>query len=206
MTLQQSTQSPAPTDQPVVFYHGTNIYFRPVEPADEPLIHRWDNDPRIWATLNHRKPAPSLVFQKKIEQRAHDPNTYWFGITRASDHQLVGTCALKLDKDPAHQAEFGLIIGDTNAHNKGIGYEATTLSLRFAFQELNLHRVELATFPFNPRAIHIYEKAGYRLEARRKQAFYRNDTYHDTLDYAILRQEWDAIQQRQTTNPSEHAA
>jgi RimJ/RimL family protein N-acetyltransferase len=62
--------------------------------------------------------------------------------------------------------------------------------LRFAFRELNLHRVELEVFEFNPRAAHCYEKAGFQHEGIRRQALFRNGRYHDAHQMAILQEEF----------------
>ena len=62
--------------------------------------------------------------------------------------------------------------------------------LRFAFEELNLHRVELEVYDFNPRAMRCYEKAGFRLEGTRRQAHFHQGAYHDVHLMGILRDEF----------------
>lgn len=64
------------------------------------------------------------------------------------------------------------------------------LALRFAFMELNLHRVTLDVFEYNPRAIRSYEKAGFREEGRRRQLLLRNGRRWDEIEMGILREEW----------------
>ena len=53
----QATQGLDRAEAPVVYYAGTRIYFRPLELADEPLLRRWINDPRVWKYLLHRGPV-----------------------------------------------------------------------------------------------------------------------------------------------------
>jgi RimJ/RimL family protein N-acetyltransferase len=55
-------------------------------------------------------------------------------------------------------------LGDSANWGKGYGHEATRLALGFALNELNLHRVQLTVFDYNPRAIHLYEKLGFQQE------------------------------------------
>ena len=55
---------------------------------------------------------------------------------------------------------------------------------------LNLHRVELEVYDFNPRAMRCYEKAGFRHEGTRRQALFRDGRYHDTHHMAILYEEF----------------
>jgi RimJ/RimL family protein N-acetyltransferase len=64
--------------------------------------------------------------------------------------------------------------------------------LGFAFRELNLHRVQLDVFAFNPRAIRCYEKAGFRHEGTLRDAFFRDGVFHDVHRMAVLETEFDA--------------
>ena len=175
----------------IIFYDGRDIYFRPLELEDEPLLRRWANDPRVWSTLNHRGPINGVKERRWIEQSpGGEQPSYLFGIVRKADDTLVGTCSLRPTNTPTHQAEFGIVIGEVSAQNHGLGSQATELTLRYGFDELNLHRIELSVLANNPRAIRVYERAGYRLEGRQVQATFRHGAYHDVLRYAILRSEW----------------
>jgi len=48
------------------------------------------------------------------------------------------------------------------------GLSATGLLLDYAFTSLDLFRVELEVYEFNPRARRVYERAGFVLEGRRR--------------------------------------
>ena len=52
------------------------------------------------------------------------------------------------------------------AGGAGYGAEATALMLDHAFGALGLHRVALAVFEFNERAIRAYQKVGFAIEGR----------------------------------------
>jgi RimJ/RimL family protein N-acetyltransferase len=175
---------------PVVYYDGKRIYFRPMEPEDEPTLRRWINDPRIWSTVHHRPPANSLREREWIESQGKSNTDYVFGIVAKDGHRLIGSCGLHAISLIAHHATLGIMIGQTDLHDHGYGTEAMRLLLRLAFHELNLNRVELCVFDHNPRAIHVYEKCGFVLEGRHRQASWRHGQYRDILRYAILRQEW----------------
>lgn len=176
--------------QPVIYYEGERIYFRPIEVEDAPLLRRWVNDPRVWSTTGFRPPMNEHDERKWIEERKRDGRDYMFGIVAREGDQLVGSCGLHEVSPVDHKAIFGIMIGEVAAQNRGYGSEAVRLTLRFAFEELNLNRVELAVADFNARAIHVYETAGFELEGRFRQAFYRHGAYHDDLRYAVLRENW----------------
>jgi len=68
------------------------------------------------------------------------------------------------------------------------------LALQYAFTELNLYRVSLGLMDYNPRALRVYEKVGFRLEGRTRGDVQRAGKRHDSLWMGILREEWLAMQ------------
>ena len=62
--------------------------------------------------------------------------------------------------------------------------------LDHAFRRLGLHRVGLSVFAFNERAIRAYQKAGFRIEGRLREAIWRDGHYVDEVQMGILSSEW----------------
>ena len=73
---------------------------------------------------------------------------------------------------------------------KGIGREALSLLLRYAFDTLGLRRVELTVFAENSRARLCYLKAGFTEEGVARQKTWKNGKFHDIVSMAVLRDEW----------------
>jgi RimJ/RimL family protein N-acetyltransferase len=78
----------------------------------------------------------------------------------------------------------------SGARDRGLGTEATRLTVRHAFEEHGLNRVELQVYDFNPRARHVYEKVGFVLEGTKRQALLFDGAWFDAHDMAILAEEW----------------
>ena len=57
-------------------------------------------------------------------------------------------------------------------------------------QHLNLNRIFLNVFENNPRAIRAYEKAGFVLEGRLRQAEFKDGKYIDILVMSILKDDY----------------
>ena len=62
--------------------------------------------------------------------------------------------------------------------------------LWLAFERIGLHRVGLSVFSFNERAIRSYEKAGFRIEGRLREAIARDGRYWDEIQMGVLRDDW----------------
>ena len=57
-------------------------------------------------------------------------------------------------------------------------------------REINMNRVTLGVFEYNPRAIRSYEKAGFRHEGQIRGLVNKEGKRWDMLIMGILRQEW----------------
>jgi RimJ/RimL family protein N-acetyltransferase len=65
--------------------------------------------------------------------------------------------------------------------------------MRYAFMELNLHRVNLDVFADNPRAIKSYENAGFVQEGTAHAMLCRDGRRWDVVYMGILRSDWDKL-------------
>jgi RimJ/RimL family protein N-acetyltransferase len=91
-------------------------------------------------------------------------------------------------------AFVGISLGERQDWGKGYGTDAMRVLLRYAFDELNLHRVSLDVFEYNPRAIRSYEKAGFTVEGRCRQYLHREGKRWDLIFMGILREEWEQME------------
>jgi RimJ/RimL family protein N-acetyltransferase len=111
-----------------------------------------------------------------------------WAIVENSSGLVVGESVLNdLDVDN-RSCSFRIWI--TGARDRGLGTEATRLTMGYAFEEQALNRVELEVYDFNPRARHVYEKVGFVLEGVRRQALLFEDAWIDAHDMSILASEW----------------
>jgi RimJ/RimL family protein N-acetyltransferase len=62
--------------------------------------------------------------------------------------------------------------------------------LEHAFERLGLHRVGLSVFSYNERAIRAYEKAGFVIEGRLRDAILRDGRYFDEVQMGALARDW----------------
>jgi RimJ/RimL family protein N-acetyltransferase len=120
---------------------------------------------------------------------------FFFQVRRLEDDRLLGFVELgELDWTNS-EAWVGIGLGERDAWGRGYGTDAMRLMLRYAFTELNLHRVSLNVFSYNPRAIRSYEKAGFRVEGCIRQAMQREGRRWDYVYMGLLRSEWEALQE-----------
>lgn len=172
------------------FLIGTLVYLRPLERLDAAILLPWINDQEVTRTLRVHRPLNLTAEEDFINHLCTQSDTVALGIALRADDRLVGMCSLNQIDSKNRHAQFGIIIGDKNAWGKGHGTEATRLIVDYGFATLNLHRIWLHVYEYNPRAIHTYEKLGFRYEGVLRQENFREGRYWDTHVMAVLREEW----------------
>ncbi len=175
------------------FLIGPTVYLRPLEKADAPTLAPWFNDAEVSRYMLTVRPTSLAAEQAFIAGLNGNPMEPTLAIIVRETDRLIGTTGL-FRTDVRHRyAMFGIGIGDKSAWGKGYGTEATRLLVQYAFESLNLNRVCLEVFEYNPRGIRAYEKAGFRVEGRLRQDCYREGRYWDTVVMGVLREEWELL-------------
>jgi RimJ/RimL family protein N-acetyltransferase len=155
---------------------------------------RWFRNSEYLRLLNagaRRMHSPKAELKWMEEEVGElSPAGYFFSIRTLSDDKLIGEIGLDVVTWPGRDAFVGLGIGETDYWSKGYGTDVMNVLLRFAFTDVNLQRVTLTVFEYNPRAIRSYEKAGFRHEGRKRLALHREGKRWDELYMGILREEW----------------
>lgn len=171
--------------------HGNKIILRAIEDSDLPQLHQWANDPEIWDLLDGwHFPSSRASLQKWFENLGSDPCQQRFAI-EAEDRGLIGTANL-VDIDWKNKHAFhGMMIGENTNRRKGYGSDTIHTITRFAFEELNLHRLETAIIEYNHPSLHTYtRKMGWREEGRLRQWYFRKNQYWDRILVGILKEDY----------------
>ena len=172
------------------FIVGDKIYLRPLDMEDIDSFILWLNDEEVRQYLKRMTPLNRTREKEFVEKLYKDEREIILGIVPKENDQLIGNIALHGISMPFRNAGLGIFIGDKSCWSKGYGTEALNLMLRYGFHELNLHRIFLTVLSSNPRAIHTYEKVGFRREGIFRDHIYRNGKYHDVYYMGILEDEW----------------
>ena len=91
------------------------------------------------------------------------------------------------------KARLGITIGDKAYWSKGYGTDAILTLLRFGFDTMNLHRIDLTVEEENERARACYRKCGMVEEAHLREERFSRGAYRDRLVMGILRDEFYAL-------------
>lgn len=170
---------------------GRRVALRRHRPDDLPAVVRWYSDPDIARLTRYQtRPMSQAEIERFFHSRLVAPDALAYAILQRPADRFVGfTTFSSLDPDNG-SVLFHITLGERDVWGHGLGTEATELMLRHAFERLRLHRVGLTVFAFNSRAIRSYEKAGFRIEGRLREAVLRDGRYWDEIQMGVLRDEW----------------
>ena len=174
---------------------GRLVALRRPQPTDLPSVVRWYRDREIARLTRYQaRPMAEAEVERFFQLRMVAPDALAYSIVELPDWRLIGfTTFSSLDGDNG-SVLFHITIGERDAWGRGMGTEATELMLEHAFERLGLHRVGLSVFSYNVRAIRAYEKAGFRIEGRQREAILRDGRYWDEIQMGVLVDEW--VEQR----------
>jgi len=180
------------------FVRGSLVYLRPLEREDLNARYlNWLNDPEVTRYME----------TGTFPITAHDLEKFYDEVTGSRDQVILAVADKKSGQHignvklgPIHwihrSATFGIMIGDKKFWEKGVGLEATRLTVEYGFDRLNLRRIHLGVFADHDAAVRCYEKVGFSVEGRMRESLFRDGKYVDRLGMALLRSEYKPLKVR----------
>jgi RimJ/RimL family protein N-acetyltransferase len=181
------------TDQ---LFEGQHIRFAPPDAdRDADIVSKWTHDLDYLRALSAdiAKPLSPAQIKKQYEEMEKDAekhNSFNFALRLKEDDRLIGFARLCRIEWTHATGSLQIGIGDRNDRGQGYGTEALHMLLRYAFDELNLYRLAASTVEYNTGAIRFFERAGFVVEVRRRQAIQRDGKRWDAVMLGLLRDEW----------------
>ena len=182
--------------RPVRFLISDRLYLRAVEADDMPLSQVWINDPEVRRNLIVARPM-DLVAQRSWHEghdRRPQPRDLPFAIVLLDGDRYIGNTGLHSIDWINRKSTTGTLIGEKDCWGHGYATEAKHLLCRYAFDTLDLAKLESEVFSYNIASARHLEKNGYVREGVRRQAYFREGRRIDAVMYGLLAEEWRARQ------------
>jgi len=171
---------------------GVGVVLREFRQDDANQVATLVGDDRVvrWLSFDPRTKDEAARMLDGILQRAHvEPRAeYYLAVVKPDDDQVV-IGFVRLGLDGVRAAKLGYAI---SAEHWGRGYASSAASamLRFAFDDLGLHRVSAAIGPDNAASIAVVSRLGMMYEGRIRDHVYTAGAWRDSLLYSMLSTEW----------------
>jgi len=180
----------------VVSIQGEKCYIRTFQEKDaQSLTGLVSRNKYFWSTYEPlQRPEYYTVDAqyKKIQESLYlmdSKREFTFGIYELRTNNLIGHIALYAVKRLPYSSAFVGYAMDEIYIGKGIVTEAVKMVVRFAFEQVGLHRVEAYVSTQNSASIRVLEKSGFQREGLLRKLLYINGQWVDHYMYACLEDE-----------------
>lgn len=141
-------------------------------------------NPNIRRYLGTNRLGDDLEKNRKYfnEEKYNELNYYRWTIVRKEDNKILGCIYLNIHDEKARTAGIDYWIRE-DAWGNGYTTEASRKILNFAFDTLNINRIESCGGKDNPGTYKVMEKIGLKYEGERKEGIFY---YYGGLDNLVL--------------------
>jgi RimJ/RimL family protein N-acetyltransferase len=171
---------------------GKAIELGPLRDEDIPALFAIFGDPevtRFWSSPPLRDERAARALFDDIRESFRARRLFQWGIRRPGDPRVLGTCTL-FNLDRAHRrAEIGFAV-DRREWGKGIASRATAALIQFAFETLDLHRLEADADPKNVASLRVLERHGFKREGYLRERYHQGGEVQDAVFLGLLSREW----------------
>jgi len=158
-----------------------------LEKEDLPFVHHLYNNADIMKYWFEEPYYSMAQLEDHFQKSIHSENIRQFIFKK--DSERLGYIGFYNIEQIHRKAEFGIMI-DPQHQGKGYAKRAMKQAIDYAFSILNLHKLYLIVDQENEKAIHIYQKAGFQVEAELKDEYFVNGSYHNITMMSIFQHDY----------------
>ena len=162
---------------------------------DDSMLKYWIADEKIQSLYSEpvyeTKEAVKELLDKYIGSYEREDYYRW-AIIEKTTGECIGQIAYFLVDNKNHFAEIEYCIG-SDFQCKGFATEATKAVIKFGFEKMNLHKVQICTKTINAPSKRVIEKCGLTYEGTFRDYFYMDGEYVGRLYFSILRSEYESM-------------
>jgi RimJ/RimL family protein N-acetyltransferase len=182
----------ADMSMPTPTLHTARLRLRPFTPSDASALYALHSDAhvlRYWDSPPWSEPARAERFLTVCRQMEEEGSGARLAIDRVSDQSFLGWCTLSRWNPDFRSAGLGYILGRA-AWGQGYTTEAARALLQWAFDTLDLNRVQAEVDTRNAASARVLEKLGFLREGTLREDCVVNGDVSDSWVYGLLRREW----------------
>lgn len=169
---------------------GERLYLRPYRQEDLEFMFKWMNDKEILSLVGEVEPWSKKILAEFYDAVKNQKDRAWFSVVLKDGDRVIGETGLLRAFWPWRTTDLTIEINEKDVWNQGYGTETINLLLTWIFDTLGFHRVSIGVVGFNERALHFYEKNGFRREGILREGYLYEGKYYDFIMMSILEDEF----------------
>lgn len=142
---------------------GEKVYIRPITYDDTSMIVKWRNADNVRQYFIYRADFTKESHEKWMKEQVETGKVAQFIVCDVKDDKPIGCTYLRDISKEDKSAEYGVFIGEEEYRGKGIGKEALKLTLKVAFEELELEKVISRAISSNKPSVYSFLNSGFKI-------------------------------------------
>jgi len=173
---------------------GKKVILRAIEKTDLDQLHIWANDPMTQDIIGNIHFPSSREYQNAWhDSLKNDTLNQRLAITTNELGILGISSIINIDWRNRH-AWHGIVLGDKDIRGKGLGIDTVMATMRYAFDEMNLERLDGAIIEYNKISYSMYcNRLGWKEEGRRRNYYFRHGRYYDQIIVGITKNDYEEL-------------
>ena len=171
--------------------YGNKVYLRAIEDEDLEFLRELQNSQEIEGMCGSWDFPLSKRRQKEwFESLSQRNDEFRLIIVEKESDQVIGVMYLSNIDWKNRSAFIGIKTIAGNTRGKGNGIDAIMALLRYAFDEMQLHRIESLIIDTNNISLNIMGKFGIQAEGIKRECLYSKGKYYDKVYVGLLENEY----------------
>lgn len=162
---------------------------------DNAMLKYWVADENIQSLYSEpvytTKDEVKSLLDKYISSYEKDDYYRWAVISKETN-ECIGQIAFFLVDNKNQFAEIEYCIGSL-FQCRGLATEAAKAIMKYGFERINLHKIQICTKTINKPSKRVIEKCGFTYEGTLRDYFFMNNQYIGRLYYSMLKSEYDSM-------------
>jgi [ribosomal protein S5]-alanine N-acetyltransferase len=183
---------------PTPALHTARLLLRPFVEADAHALFALHSNPRVtryWDAPPWSDRTRAHRFIEVCRQTEQDGSGARLAIERLADGAFIGWCGVFEWNPDYRSATMGYCLDDA-AWGQGFATEAASAMLQWAFDTVDLNRVQSETDTRNTASARVLEKLGFAREGTLRENCIVSGEVSDSWVYGLLRRDWTALSSR----------
>lgn len=160
---------------------GDRVYLRSITSEDTERIVKWRNQENVLKYFFYRGDFTKEIHENWLRTRVDTGEVEQFIVVLKENDRPVGSTFLRDIDYNNMKAEYGVFLGEEDARGKGIGKEILELTVKYAFEELGLHRIYARVYETNKPSLFSFLHCGFTKEAVMKDSIWADGSFHDVV-------------------------
>ena len=166
----------------------TEHILRPMSESDLELVLEWRNQPEV---RSYMYSTHEIRMDEHRTWYDHASNNAAIALLiYESDEQACGFVNITRTRCP-EVADWGFYLAPDAP--KGSGQELGKQALKYAFEQLSVHKLCGQVLSFNARSIAFHTRLGFTEEGRLRDQHFDGEQFHDVVCFGLIGSEWKVL-------------